>query len=86
MAKFKIEYENRTITKTVEFDGDTFTNKMGDWENGCRQGEKTFDNQYENKYANTENIEEILEALDVLSYSNDDDEIEDALEILSDFE
>jgi hypothetical protein len=90
MAKFKVEYDNGTMRKTLTFRGEEFTLTFGELnENGSRTSkEKDFPHQLYKKFRNDVDeyiLTEIIEATETLSYESDD-EIERALEILNTYE
>jgi len=86
MAEFKKIYRNETIESTLTFRGIEFTETMGEWKDGVRKGNtKCIETQIEEHFSNDEQIKDIKGALELLD-TDSDDEIEEGLEKLSEFE
>ncbi len=83
MAKFKVEVEADTITKTLTFMGHEFVNTWVPDDRGSRTIECAFDAQVEQKFSDIpEDLMELIEEIDCL----DEDEVQDALGQLSIYE
>lgn len=89
MAKFIKIYEDGEIKETLTFRGLAFKSGMGkDDPEGPRKGGKCYEDLIEAAFpeeAEDGDLDEALEAADKLNFGSDD-EIEEALEVLSDYE
>lgn len=83
MAKLVVTYEGNTIKRKLIFNGDTYTYTMLPTETGKISDVPAFDTQIKDKYPEID--EEILQAAEKFSFG-DDEEIEEALEFLTDVE
>jgi len=84
MAKFQKIYEDGRIRSILTFMDKEFIYIDGQWKNGLRKGEtKDLAYQVEQAFSNDEYIEEIIEYVCKLDF---DDEIEEALDMLSGWE
>ncbi|WP_062323873.1 hypothetical protein [Halolactibacillus sp. JCM 19043] len=82
MAKYTVTYENNVIEKTLIFFETEFSYRMVEGVLGKVSDKEGFEYQI-GRWG--ELTEEVQEALELLSYG-DEDEIEEALEMLSDYE
>jgi len=86
MAKLVKTIEDGKVTTTLTFRSENFTVTMLPYVEGeSRSLEKCFESQFAEKFPNDENIDGICEALDELSFA-DDDEIMDILGALEEYE
>jgi len=86
MAKLVKTYESGEIKTELFFKGETFILTMPRWENGVRtSNEKALDAQIREKFADDEEIESICDIAYDLDFA-DEDEIEEALEELEQYE
>jgi hypothetical protein len=88
MAKYIKEFENGTSKETLIFRDKEFVMTKTPWENGVRHSiEKCFEDQVKEAFPDEDeyDLEDILDAVDKLDYGSDDD-IEEALEELEQFE
>lgn len=83
MAKFIVSITENQIIKTLEFMGKTFVNTWVEQPYGSKTIEKSFEDQIQEAFPDIEdNVLEQIEYLD----SGDEDEIQDAILELSDYE
>jgi len=86
MAKFQKIYEDGRVRSILTFRDEEFIYIDGEWKGGIRKGEtKSLEYQVEQIFRNDEDIEEILEWVCKLDFPLDD-EIEEALDMLSGWE
>lgn len=86
MAKYIITYENGTIKKELTFRNEIYSYTMQAYVNGVRKADdKGFDYQFEERYPNDSRVDEIAGIMESISFGGDDD-IEEALEELEDYE
>ena len=83
MAKFKVEFDGDTITKTLTFMGHEFTETWVPDSRGSRTLEASFDAQVQQKFPQIAGYE--LEQIEMLD-SYDEDEMQDCLEELTIYE
>jgi hypothetical protein len=86
MPKLVKEYENGITKSTLTFREKNFVLVMGQYINGVgKSKEKCFSGQIEQTFADDPNMPDMAEAADDLDFG-DDDEIQDALELLGQYE
>ena len=83
MAKFVLTYEGETLKKELYFKGEVFSYTMQPDEYGKTGDAPGFDTQVNKKYQDVD--DDVLQALEDLSFG-DDEEIEEALAILTEAE
>lgn len=83
MAKFIRTFENGETKNELHFKGEVFTYTMQAAPYGKKADKKCFDAQIQEKYGDDD--EEVLEAADRIDFGDDDD-IEEALLVLSEAE
>lgn len=83
MAKLTVTFENNEIKKELQFRGNLFAYTMKEVEGGKSGDAKCFEDQIQDTFG--EEYEELLEAAERLDFG-DEDEIEAALEVLTEFE
>ena len=84
MAKFQKIYEDGRVRSILTFKGVEFIYIDGEWKDGRRYAEtKSLEYQVEQVFKDDEDIQDIIEWIEKLGY---DDEIEEALDMLSGWE
>ena len=83
MAKFTVEITESKVIKTFDFMGKKFVNTWVPCSYGSKCLEKALENQVQEEFSGID--EEVLEQVGWLDIG-DDDEIQDALAELSDYE
>jgi hypothetical protein len=83
MAKFVVTYENNRIKKELFFASHQFSYTMIDTDEGKTGDNKCFEYQVQDKFEEVEN--EVITAVSMLDFGGED-EIEEALNILEEYE
>lgn len=86
MAKFAVTYENGHIKKELTFRGEVYSSTMMPWNGiGRTSQDLAFDYQYGGRHPKDKDLDEILELFSEIDFG-DDDEIEETLKSLSEYE